>query len=257
MTGLSGHRIVVTRRRQQSSTLVDGLRARGATVIEIPAIEVAAAEDTAPLDRALRNAATYGWIAFTSANAVRFVAERMTALGLTDLPPVASVGPATTDACRDQLRVEPVLVPATDFRAEGLLAAFAERAPAGRRILLPVSDRARDTLAAGLTGLGAQVDRVTAYRTVASSDLAGALASLRAQPPDLMVFASPSAVESFVAAAGESLGPVPVAVIGPVTEQAARDAGMTVAIVAQPSTAEGLLAAIDVHFSGPVPPPRV
>ena len=51
-------------------------------MIELPAIEVVPPEDPGPLDAALRGLEAYGWIAFTSANAVRAVANRLPALGL-------------------------------------------------------------------------------------------------------------------------------------------------------------------------------
>jgi uroporphyrinogen-III synthase len=57
------------------------------------------------------------------------------------------------------------------------------------------------------------------------------------------LFASPSAVETFVAAAGEDAQGLPVAVIGPVTEEAARAAGFAVLAVARSSTTEELVAA--------------
>ena len=113
----------------------------------------------------------------------------------------------------------------------------------GRRVLLPVSDRAAETVSRGLTALGALVDRVVAYRTV-SADGGQALAQMLRDGVDAAVFASPSAVEAFAAFAGEEGRAVPAAVIGPTTAQAARTAGLTVLAVAQPSTAEGMLAAL-------------
>jgi uroporphyrinogen-III synthase len=134
--------------------------------------------------------------------------------------------------------------PASDYRAEGLLAAFAQAEVGGRRFLLPVSDRARDVLADGLAARGAVVERVVAYRTVAPAEAGPALARALAEGVDVVTFASPSAVESFVALAPSGGASVRAAVIGPVTETRAREAGLAVVAVAQPSTAEGLVAAL-------------
>ena len=248
---LAGRRLLVTRRPEQSSALVMRLQALGATVVETPSIAVALPEDTRALDEALASVDAYDWLIFTSTNAVRFVVQRVEALALDgDLRQcsacLACVGPATAGVLSEALggrRVD--LVPATDFRAEGLLASFAEIGwPAGQRCLLPLGDRARDLLAQGLRDHGAQVDAVVAYRTVMPPGLAEQIAERLAGGIDLALFASPSAVENFVAAAGARASALPSAVMGPVTEAAARSAGLDVRAVASPSTVDGLIAAV-------------
>jgi uroporphyrinogen-III synthase len=243
---LRGRRILVTRRPEQSETLVASLRALGATVVEVPLLEIAPPLDPGPLDAALRQVAAYDWIAFTSANAVRAVAERWRALGESGRPPrVASVGPATSRALGQHLPAWPVdRAPAADYRAEGLLAAFQETEVRGRRFLLPVSDRARDVLAEGLAAGGARVDRVTAYRTIAPADAGPALARALADGVDVVTFASPSAVETFTDLAPQRGAGVRAAVIGPVTEARARALGLDVVVSADPATAEGLAASL-------------
>jgi uroporphyrinogen-III synthase len=242
---LTGRRILVTRRPEQSATLASGLRERGATVIEIPLIAIAPPEDGAPLDAALEHLADYHWIAFTSANAVHAVIDRLRALSLPLwLPPIASVGPATSSALREHLPTASIeREPATDYRAERLLAAFDGTDVAQQRFLLPVSDRARDVLADGLTSRGARVDRVVAYRTIAPPESAAALQRALADGIDVLTFASPSAVENFAELAPGRVG-VRAAVIGPVTEARARALGLDVIATAQPATAQGLIDAL-------------
>jgi uroporphyrinogen-III synthase len=121
-------------------------------------------------------------------------------------------------------------------------------------VLLPVSDRARDTLAAGLREQGAGVDVVVAYRTLAPSGARDGLERALAEGIDLVLLASPSAVESLVGALGGRARAVAAAVIGPVTEQAARAAGLDVRGVASPATVQGLAAAAERCFAGS--PPR-
>jgi uroporphyrinogen-III synthase len=237
-------RVLLTRQPEQAGALRDGLRALGLEVVEVPLLEIVPLADPAPLDAALK--VDHHWAAFTSVNAVNAVADRLGALAL-DWPAscrVASVGPATTAAIAERLPAATVaLEPETDHRAEGLLRAFEARPLDGCRVLLPVSDRARDVLAHGLRERGAEVDVVAAYHNVAPKDLGQRLAAALAGGIDLVTFASPSAVEGFVAAGPPRPWP-PAAVIGPVTEQAARRAGLSVAAVAAPSTASGLVAAV-------------
>jgi uroporphyrinogen-III synthase len=116
-------------------------------------------------------------------------------------------------------------------------------------MLLPTSDRARDVLAERLREAVAGRRGVVAYRTVAPADLRErVLAGLRAGV-DLVTFASPSAVENFVAAAPEWVARIPAAAIGPVTEEACRRAGIDVKVVAVPATAQGLAASMERYFS--------
>lgn len=253
---LAGRRIVVTRRTSQSAWLSARLSELGATPVELPLIEVARPLDMAPLDAALRGLAGYDWVVFTSANAVRSVSDRITDLGIAEPTltsrKIASVGPATTRALCECFPGVAISVEAAKHDAETLLKDLASGAK-GLRFLLPASDRARDLLAAGLREEGAGVDVVVAYRTVAPPDARErVLAGLRGGV-DLVTFASPSAVESFVTAAAEWVPRIAAAVIGPVTEQACRRAGIEVKVVAAPATAQGLAEALVRHFAGAAP----
>jgi uroporphyrinogen-III synthase len=250
MTGkpLAGRRIVVTRRPEQSGRLCARLEQMGATVVELPLIEVVPPLDMAPLDTAVRGLDGYDWIVFTSANAVRSVSERITDLGLGERAltrrKVASIGPATTRALRGAFPGLVVSVEATQHDAESLLRELAAAAR-GLRFLVPTSDRARDVLPEGLRRAGGTVDVVTAYRTVAPAGLRERISECLRGGADLVTFASPSAVENFVAAAAEWVPRVRAAVIGPVTEEACRRAGIEVRVIAEPSTADGLATAIE------------
>lgn len=221
----------------------------GATVVEIPAIAVAPPEDTTVFDSALARLDGYDWLIFTSANAVQALAERLETLGRPvtlpmPRPRIASVGPATSAVIAERFAGRAADVqPKSAFRAEGLLAAFAETPLDGQRFLLPVADRARDVLAAGLRASGANVETLVAYRTVMPPDLPDRIAAQIAGGVDLALFASPSAVENFATAAGEGVRGLATVVMGPITERAARDLGLDVRDVASPSTLEGLIAA--------------
>ncbi|MCM2254590.1 MAG: uroporphyrinogen-III synthase [Vicinamibacteria bacterium] len=248
MTGagpLSGLRVRVTRPAAQAAPLVAALEALGARVEAGALIEIAPPADIAPLDLALRALATFDSVVFGSANAVAAVADRCAALRLAAAPrALAAVGSATAAAARSTFPGVPLVQPPADaFHAEGLLAELVATGVAGRRFFLPLSDRARPVLAAGLRVAGAEVTAVVAYRTVTAPG-AGAGASA-----DLVVLASPSAVQAWIEVAGVAAQIVPVAVIGPVTASAARAASLSVVAVAQPSTNEGLLAAITAWAS--------
>jgi uroporphyrinogen-III synthase len=252
---LAGRRVVVTRRRSQSPELVRLLEGRGARVIEVPSIEIAPAADPAPLDAALGGLETYDWVVFASANAVRAVLGRLIALGLPPTltargPRLASAGAATSVALRAAFPRDTITLEAREhFGAAGLLEAFEARLTPGCRVLLPASSRAREELPAGLRARGAEVSLVTAYETVEPADLAEAVRRCLDEGFDLVLFASPSAVEAFAAAAGERGHGRPAVAIGPTTEVAATAAGFDVRGIASPSTAEGLVEAACVALA--------
>jgi uroporphyrinogen-III synthase len=257
MGSLDGRRIVVTRREGQASSLVDRLQELGARVLAVPAIEILPPADLGPLDAAVSALDQYDWIVVTSTNAVAALLSRLTVLGLYPRlgggrTKLASVGPAPTLALRASFPEDRVtLEPSDAFRAGGLVAAFADRNLAGKRILLPTSTAARDELPEGLRAQGAQVEVVVAYATVEPPGLDEAVARCLDEGFDLALFASPSAVEAFARAAGGRASGLAAAVIGPTTEAAARAQGLDVRGVASPSTIEALVATAERLLAGP------
>ena len=166
---LASLKIVNTRAPHQAEELDRLLRARGATPLDYPCIDIAPPPDPSALDAALRAAAGgwFNWLVLTSANTVRAIAARLEELGL-DLRDatglrVAAVGPATAEAARAQLGLPGAIVP-QEYVAESL--AEVVTAAAGGRVFLPQADLARPVLAERLRAGGAQVTAVTAYRTV-------------------------------------------------------------------------------------------
>lgn len=246
---LRGLRVRVTRPAAQAAPLVAALEALGASVFAGALIEIAPPDDPAPLSAALRRLPSFDVVVFTSANAVAAVVDRLAQLGLREQPrALAAVGDATAAAAREAFPgIEIVTPPFDAFHAEGLLAVLRGRGAAGRRFLLPLSDRARPVLAPGLRAAGAEVEAVVAYRTVTA---AGAAAGADC---DLVVLASPSAVQAWTDVVPAEGRRVPAAVIGPVTEAAARAAGLPVVAVARPSTREGLVEAIAAWARGLAP----
>jgi uroporphyrinogen III methyltransferase/synthase len=237
---LFGRRVVVTRAREQASDLVDRLHRLGAETIELPAIVIDDPDDGGAELRECAGwlrAGRFDWVVFTSANAVeRFCALLRDAreFGRTQ---VAAIGPGTADALR-RFGVEPDLVPAR-FIAESLVEAF----PSGRgKVLLPRAAVARDVLVTGIASKGWAITVVPAYRTRPSQPSPAVLAE--AGKADAITFTSSSTVTNFLQVAGLDAVPAAVVCIGPVTAQTARDAGLTVDVVAEEHTIDGLVQAL-------------
>jgi uroporphyrinogen III methyltransferase/synthase len=250
---LFGKRIVVTRARSQAASLSERLRAAGAEVLEMPATQIQPA-DSKELESAVERLGEYGWVIFTSQNAVRFFWNALRSLSLDARAlahlKIAAVGPATSASLLDcGLAVD--LAP-DRFVAEALLDAMRDRRDVrGVRVLYVAAEGARETLQDGLEELGALVDRVVAYRSVVDGAGADELRGrLLAGGADLVTFTSASSVNAFVGAVGaDAAARAPAASIGPITSQAARENKLSVAIEAASSTIPGLVDAICEHFA--------
>jgi uroporphyrinogen III methyltransferase/synthase len=260
---LAGRRIVVTRSREQATELIDMLEERGAEAIPAHAIRIAAPEDPAPLDEACRNAGSFDWIVFASANAVDYFMRGLLANGdVRDLHGVrlCTVGPSTASRLqRYGIRVD--LTPA-EFRTDALVQALTGSGSLkDQRILVPRADIARDRLAEELREAGATVVDVVAYRTLPGGvDRDGAFDVYRMlldHQIDAVTFASASAVRNFVTMIGQEqaadlLHSTVVASIGPVTAEAAQQLGIETTVMPERYTIPDLVDALVEHFGEPV-----
>jgi len=236
---LAGRRIVVT--RPEARPLAEALEGLGAEVSIVPLIEIRPVEDPRVLDAAAAELATYDWVVFTSVNGVAAVGERLSGIGETR---VAAVGPVTADAVRE-LGVEPAFVAA---RASEDIAAGLGSIE-GARVLLPQAHIADPRLADELRESGATVDVVVAYRTIQVEPALWGMLPLRIA--HAIVLASGSAVRSLSSISGslEGLGDSTLLVcIGPKTAAVAREVGLPVGLVADETTADGIIRALVSHF---------
>jgi len=245
---LQGKRILVTRAREQAAELCAHLAGLGAQPIALPLIQIVPVADLTPLDRALQARQLYDWIVFTSTNTVRIVGERWRTLQLdpSEQPVrIAAVGPATAAALR-QFGVEPAFVP-QKFIATEIVAGLGPIV--GQRILLPQAELARQDLAARLTGAGALVDALPIYQTLPVAVDSASLLALQAGL-DIILFSSGSMIQNFMTVLDQHglnlalLGNPQIACIGPITAQTAQTLGLTVDLVAEEHTVEGLVAAV-------------
>ena len=253
---LFGKRVVVTRARHQASRLTEMLEMRGAQVTEFPVIKIAPPSAAEPLVQAVRHPEAYQWIVFTSVNGVEAFFEALGAAGcdvraLAGVE-VAAIGPATAAALarRGIARVEV----GREFCAEGLAEALVKSVQPGQRVLVARAQESRDVLPRMLEEVGAQVDDVAAYRTLAMDAGAQELATeLRAGRVDAVTFTSSSTVTNLLACLGGDVSLLEGAAlcsIGPITTNTLRDAGLEPAVQADEYTIEGLVDAICSLWEG-------
>ncbi len=254
MKPLFGRGIVITRPEAQAEELSELLRRKGARVIPFPVIRIAPPETWGELDRAIDLLESYGWIIFTSANGVAFFFRRLRERGrdIRDLKGIriATIGPATASAV-EALGIRVDLVPEA-FVSEGVVKAFAGMDLRGSRVLLPRAQEARDVIPDGLAKMGATCDIATTYRTIRSDRTASELTPLfDDEKVDVITFTSPSTVANFLRIMGPDFhlpAKVRIACIGPVTEAAARKAGLPVDIIQERYTIPGLVDALVAFF---------
>lgn len=251
---LFGKTVVVTRARAQASALTAKLEAEGAKVIEVPAIKIVPPADSAPMDNAIYNLNDYKWLILTSANGVDYFFEHLKAAGkdaraLCDTK-VAAIGSATAKQL-EQYGIIADLVP-SEYKAENLADELAGKIAKGEKILVARAKVAREVLINRLRELGAQVDVVVAYETIADCENKDELiAALEAADNDVVTFTSSSTVTNLLEILGDKkdlLNKAALASIGPITSSTLVKNGFTPSIEAKEYTIDGLTEAILEHY---------
>jgi uroporphyrinogen III methyltransferase/synthase len=242
---LHGRRVLVTRARAQASGLAATLRDLGAEVVELPAIRIEPRLEAPEVREAVSRLGEYALVCLTSPNGVRLLFEAMAAAGLDSRAlagaTVAAIGPGTAAALANKGIVADV-VPER-FVAEGLIEAFDGVDVDGARVLLARAAEARDVLPEHFRAKGADLDVVGLYETVREEPCQQAVEL--AEGADYLTFTSSSTVRNLVEALGERFPRRGrIVSIGPVTSEAARGAGLEVAVEAERHDIDGLLGAL-------------
>jgi len=240
---LRDRHVVLTRPEGRGSDWKEHLMEAGASVAELPLIEISFEPDAIVLTEVLDGMGEYDWLVFTSPNGVRGFFdrffERFADIRSVGGVKIACVGPATEKAVRSFHAVSLARKLIADFNVENQKMLVA----AGN---LSTAELPRLLMEDGL----AIVDVLKVYSTeekpVTESPEA---AEFRARGADAIVFASPSAVESFMHQAA-SLRPAagarqPKAIaIGATTADAMKRSGIPLAAVAAAPTAKAVRDAV-------------
>lgn len=237
-------RILITRPRAQADDFADKLRLKGFEPIVFPVIEIRPIENNVPLERALSKLDCYDWLVFTSVNAVDVTFD---AIKGTDFSPkVAAIGPKTAEALQAR-GITPDFVP-DEYVAEAILPGLGDLR--GKWVLMPRAEIARKDLPEAIFEAGGIPHEISVYQTLPVQPDRAGLAALKAGV-DIVTFTSASTVQNFIAIARQhELDPLhlpgdPLFVcIGPITEQAAREAGLSNVVTAREYTTEGLIEVI-------------
>lgn len=253
---LFGKTVLVTRARAQASDLVRLLGDEGASVIELPAIEIVKEADAEVVTETISElrAGEFDWVIFTSANGVDIFWEHLRASGGDSRYfggcRLAAIGPATAGALAGR-GLTADIVP-DEYIAEGIIVALGGEDLGGQRVLIPRAEAARRELIDGLAGLGARVSELTLYRAARPQRPARDLVErVHRGEVDVATFASSSTVRNLAALLGDlsPLGRATIASIGPVTSATIREHGLEVDIEAEEHSVPGLVEAVCRHFT--------
>lgn len=246
-------KVLITRPRAQSSSFGETLKTAGFEPIYFPVIEIRPMENNAELNQALKNLAKYDWVVFTSVNAVEVGARLALALaqiqGRRQGRPqgsslrIAAIGPKTANALRKN-NIEPDFVP-EEYVAEAILPGLGDLQ--NKWVLLPRAEIARKALPEAIVKAGGIAHEIAVYKTLPTQPDPEGLAALKSGV-DVITFTSASTVQNFAAIAKQNgLDPLNLpnnplfACIGLITEQAAREEGLSNLVTAKEYTTEGLI----------------
>jgi uroporphyrinogen III methyltransferase / synthase len=250
---LFGKRIVVTRSRGQAAKFCGKLSELGAEVIEIPAVRVVHPDNKQGLVDALLSLNSYDWLVFTSGNGVAtffdFFFKRFQDLRDIGGAKIAAVGPVTAAKLRE-LHLQVDLMP-EEFIGRKIAGAFAKHSSIeNSKICLLRAENANSDLPRSLEELGAIVDDIGLYKTVAETeDFPGTTDNFLEQGADWLTFTSGSTVEFFHARFNlpqllKKFPRMKIASIGPETSKALSQLGLKATAEAGEHTTDGLLASL-------------
>jgi uroporphyrinogen III methyltransferase/synthase len=256
---LVGWRVLIPRTQDNTAEMIQVLKAHGAVPSEVATISVEPPRTPQQMDRAVNGLVSgrYAWVGFTSFNAVRAIREKLEEYGLDARSfsglKVAAVG-ASTIAALIEFGVKPDLVPPGDQNTTALMEEwppYDSLTDPINRIFLPRADISTDTLVAGLTDLGWEVEDITAFRTVrAAPPPAQTREAIKTGGFDAVLFTSSSTVRNLVGIAGKPHATTVVACIGPQTAKTAAEHGLRVDVLAEVNTPLALVDALSVHAEG-------
>jgi uroporphyrinogen III methyltransferase / synthase len=252
---LAHHTILVTRSAEQSATFTNLLTDRGATVIEMPTLEITPPSSWEGLDTAIAQIQIYDWLILTSANAVEYFFDRFATLNY-DLRSLAGIKIAVVGKKTAQFLKKrgfnPDFTP-PDFVADSLIEHFPDSLTQSKILFPRVESGGREVLVQAFTAAGAIVTEVAAYQSGCPTEPdATAIAALQSQQITIVTFASSKTVKHFYRLLEQSFGTtaldrltgIQVASIGPQTSKTCQELLGRVDMEATEYTLEGLVDAI-------------
>ncbi|AUC60393.1 uroporphyrinogen III synthase HemD [Cyanobacterium sp. HL-69] len=258
---LAGQTILVTRAISSSSQFRKMLEKKGATVFELPALEITPPSSWDGLDSAIAHINNFEWIILTSANGVNYFWQRLEKAGKnqTNLKgiKIAVVGKKTAQVLQEYNLQADFIPP--DFIADSMAENFPESLR-GKQILFPrVETGGREILVQHLTQKGAHITEVSAYQSGCPKEMDETiLDALQNSIIDMITFASSKTVGNFYTMVKAQhphdtlslFNHIAIASIGPQTSVTCQEIFGRVDMEAQEYTLDGLVRAMVAKVRG-------
>lgn len=248
--------IVITRSGDQAYESAKKLESLGAKVIPFPTIKIVPVKVFNHFDTYTENLSNFDYIVFTSENAVKYSIERLQErnLGIPDDVKIVCVGEKTASKC-DEYKIKVDIIP-DDFTAKGLLKYFESHDILEKKFFIPSSEIARKELKEDLIAKGADVVQIPIYDVALpdKDETEKNLELIKSNKPDLFIFTSPSTFKNYLTIckidnAKNYFSDFDVAAIGPTTADAIKDKGVSVDVVPDTFTMDGLIDSILDFYS--------
>lgn len=237
---LSGKQILLTGTRELTDKQYQSLRSQGAEAINMSLIYTEPAAGKL-LEETLGQLDAFSWIVFTSSNGVQVFFEAMKKFCMDHRKlnhlKFAVVGSGTRDALKDRGFYADYMP--EEYTSASLAKGLSDRCSATEKILIFRAKEGSKQLNQVLDENQVLYKDVAAYTTRVDWRKQELLCRKMADA-DYLTFASGSAVRAFVEMTGGTKDYPKIVCIGPVTAQAATEAGLTVSAVARQYTIEGL-----------------
>ncbi len=250
---LFGQHILVTRVETGASSLSEILMTAGAEVTPCPTISIEPPLAWTAFDQIAQNLQEMDWVIFTSANGIERCMARLRTLGkdgrVFGSCRIACVGNSSAKYL-EQFFLIPDVVP-SHFQSEGLLEALKSYDWEGQHVWLPQVEDARELLSETLTDWGGIVHSTPIYRNVLPTfDMHPIVTLLQEQQLNWITFTSSSTVKNFFELLPEegktalAQNPPKIACIGEITAETARQYQLSVDLIPEQQSIEGLANAI-------------
>ena len=253
---LKNKTIVITRTVEQSMESASALTRLGAGVIVFPTLEIVPPPSWDEFDMLIVAPEKFDFIIFTSAHSVEMFHNRCEELKIKidyRKKKIVAIGNKTSSVC-DSFNIPVDIIP-DKFSAEGVVEKLSSFDMKDKVVFIPRSAIGREELPRGLKDLGAIIKSVPVYNVSlpTKKHIEENLQKLHNSNPDLFIFTSPSTFENFmqilnIVNPSEYFKGFDVAAIGPTTKTAIENRRVTVDIMPDEYTIDGLIKKIIGYY---------
>lgn len=250
---LKNRLFISTRPKGQSDELARLFAEFGATMIEMPLIEIKPATISDQEKKLIGKPNKFQWLIFTSHNGVKYFFEQLenkkNSKKIPNSVKIAVIGSKTEKVLNQFGYTADFVNPGST--GEEFATAFSQKikGESGRpKILLILGNLARTVIQDQLNEF-ADCSRINIYETVIPEKIdKKAVEIISKNQYEMLIFTSPSGTQNFIKISGDiNKENIRVACIGETTANAAKEAGFDLQVVAQNASAQGIFEPI-FHF---------